>query len=286
MQVKIDVSKPWRNRLLAFVAGCLLALGQAPFSLPYFVLIGLPVLAVLLMAAPNWKRGFGIGWLAGTAYFAGSMFWIVEPFFVEPEIYGWLSPFALIFLSGGLALFWGAGFGLTTLAQGRWRLLLLVVTLTVAEFIRAHIFTGFPWGALAYVWSQTPVFQLLAWVGPHGLGLLTVAACVAPMAVSSNWQRGVVAFVAVPSLWVTGDLLRPNDPVALRDFTVRIVQPNAPQHLKWHRDYALGSISSCPFEHRECRHQKMIHDRCNTEFAQWLSMRILGLRDMRLIYWV
>ena len=231
------MSHSWRNRLLAFGAGGLLALGHAPFSLVYFVLIGLPILTLMLIKMADWRRGFGLGWLAGVAYFAGSMFWIVEPFFVEPEIYGWMSPFALIFLAGGLALFWGAAFAVATLAQGRWRLLLLVGSWTLAEFVRAHIFTGFPWGVLGYVWSETPMFHLLALVGPHGLGLLTVAAGVAPMAFLQTWKRGAVALVAMPSLWLLGSVIVPKEPVALRDFTVRIVQPNAPQHLKWHRDY-------------------------------------------------
>ena len=97
--------RKWLGRFLTIIAGLLLALGHAPVSIPVGVVLGLPVLAALLVRAPSAWAGFRLGWLAGSAYFAGSMFWIVEPFFVEPEVYGWMAPFALIFLSAGLALF-------------------------------------------------------------------------------------------------------------------------------------------------------------------------------------
>ena len=139
----------WRRRALIVGSGLLLAAGQAPFSFPIGVVVGLPVLAALFLRSDGTGEGFRLGWLAGSAYFAGSMFWIVEPFFVEPEIYAWMSPFALIFLSGGLALFWGTAFAVAARYQGAARLFMLVVTLTLAEFVRAHIFTGFPWGLMA-----------------------------------------------------------------------------------------------------------------------------------------
>jgi apolipoprotein N-acyltransferase len=219
--------------LLTLVAGLRLARGHAPFSIPIGVVLGLPVLAALLMHAQTAWGGFRLGWLAGTAYFAGSMFWIVEPFFVEPEIFGWMAPFAILFLSVGLALFWAVGFGVAARSQGVSRLILLVVALTLVEFARAHVFTGFPWGLLAYVWSETPVFQLLAWTGPHGLGMITVAVGVLPMMLPWRWLRGGLIAASVGGLWLLGLQLEPTQDSKMRGVTVRLVQPNAPQHLKW-----------------------------------------------------
>ncbi|MCO4823935.1 MAG: apolipoprotein N-acyltransferase [Amylibacter sp.] len=229
--------RKWLGRFLTIIAGLLLALGHAPVSIPVGVVLGLPVLAALLVRAPSAWAGFRLGWLAGSAYFAGSMFWIVEPFFVEPEVYGWMAPFALIFLSAGLALFWAVAFGFAARAQGVTRLVSLVVALTLAEFARAHIFTGFPWGLLAYVWSETPVFQLLAWVGPHGLGMITVALGVLPMVFPWHVARGGMMAVGIVGIWLAGQNFAPTRDAPLRDVTVRLVQPNAPQHLKWHPDH-------------------------------------------------
>ncbi len=230
----------WQTRALILCAGLLLALGQAPFSFPIGVVLGLPILGGLLRRVPDMRAGFMLGWLAGSAYFAGSMFWIVEPFFVEPEVYGWMAPFALIFLSVGLALFWGVGFGWAARYRGRMRLVALVATLTLAEFARAHVFTGFPWGLIGYVWSATPVFQLLAWIGPHGLGMVTVAIGVLPLIAPNRWLKGGILVAALAMVWSVGTLRLPDTPVPLRDVTLRLVQPNAPQRLKWHPDYVAS----------------------------------------------
>lgn len=227
----------WLGRFLTVVAGLLLALGHAPFSIPIGVVLGLPVLAGLLLRQKTAWGGFRLGWLAGTAYFAGSMFWIVEPFFVEPEVYGWLAPLAIILLSVGLALFWALGFGIAARAQGAARVILLIVALTLSEFARAHVFTGFPWGLLGYVWSETPVFYLLAWTGPHGLSLITVAIGVLPMVFSRRVLRGGMMVACVAAVWLAGMQVAPQGDVPLRDVTVRLVQPNAPQHLKWRPDH-------------------------------------------------
>lgn len=227
----------WQTRALILCAGLLLALGQAPFSFPIGVVLGLPILGGLLLRVADVRAGFMLGWLAGSAYFAGSMFWIIEPFFVEPDVYGWMAPFALVFLSVGLALFWAVGFGWAARYRGRMRLVALVATLTLAEFARAHVFTGFPWGLLAYVWSATPVYQLLAWIGPHGLGLVTVAIGVLPLMAASRWIRGGILVALLGLVWGAGTLRLPDDPVPLRDVTLRLVQPNAPQRLKWNPDY-------------------------------------------------
>ena len=60
---------------------------------------------------------FALGWAAGAGHFAAALFWIVEPFLVEPEVFGWMAPFALAGMAGGLALFWAAAFAL---ARVRW----------------------------------------------------------------------------------------------------------------------------------------------------------------------
>jgi apolipoprotein N-acyltransferase len=136
-----------------------------------------------------------------------------------------------------LALFWGAGFALAALASGRERLGALVVCWTLAEFLRAFVFTGFPWGLLAYVWSETPIFQWLAWVGPHGLGLISVAVGLLPMAFARRWIGGVVMLAGFGLMWGAGGLRLPDGPTGNQGVVVRLVQPNAPQDVKWDPEF-------------------------------------------------
>lgn len=223
-------------RATAAASGLLLALGAAPFSFPWGVFLAVPLLARALSRANGWKAAFGIGWWCGVTFFAGSMYWIVEPFLVDPVRHGWMAPFALVLLSGGLALFWGGACALAGLAApGAARTLALVGALTLAEYARSHVLTGFPWGLIAYSWSETPLFQLLAVTGPHGLGALTLLVAALPVLLRRWWIGAAVAMTAVAGAWSFG--AQRVTAVPETGIVVRLVQPNAPQHLKWKPDW-------------------------------------------------
>jgi len=228
----------WRLSALSALCGLVVALGQAPLSMPYGLLAALPALGWLFLHNQGHKNSFLTGWYAGSAYFVASVYWIMEPFYIEADVFGWMAPFALFFMAIGLALFWGLGFWLASFAKGRdiMRLAALAAAWTFAEFLRAHILTGFPWGLLAYSWSETPVFQMLAYIGPHGLGLLTLAIGFVPLVASRKiWIGSSYSVLLIATLFFTGQW-RISEPQPLTDTMLRLVQPNAPQRLKWQRD--------------------------------------------------
>jgi hypothetical protein len=53
------------------------------------------------------RSAFLRGWLAGLAYFGLGTWWIAEAFMVDAANQGWMAPFAVAAMAGGLALFWG-----------------------------------------------------------------------------------------------------------------------------------------------------------------------------------
>ena len=124
----------------------------------------LPVLLWCLDGTRGPWGAFGLGWAAGAAQFAAALFWIVEPFLVEPEVFGWMAPFALVGMAGGLALFWAVPFALARAwwPPGPGRVLLLAALWTLADYARGHVLTGFPWGLFGYAWVETPVIQAVA----------------------------------------------------------------------------------------------------------------------------
>ena len=214
-----------------------MALAQPPVSWPVALFVALPILFALVDATGSARVAFGVGWAAGAGHFAAGLFWIFEPFLVDAPRHGWMAPFALVFMAGGLALFWAAPFALAR----RWwpvgpeRVALLAGLWTLAEFARAHVLTGFPWALVAYAWIETPVYQLAAWGGPHLLGFATLLAGLAPGLAPLG--GGIAAAAAVAVAWGLGTL-RLSEPIAPRaePLIVRLVQPNAPQALKWRPD--------------------------------------------------
>lgn len=224
-------------RLAVFAGvGALMSLGQVPADRPAALVLGLAMALSMFPGIRRIRAAFWSGWALGAAYFALSLSWIVEPFFIDAPRHGWMAPFALLFMAGGLALFWGAAFALA-----RWRgggplrdALALAVLWSAAEAARAHILTGFPWNSLAQAALDTPAAPLLSLVGPQGTTfvlLLAIALFV--------WIADRVTTLAYPvgALALVGLALTPWQPRATGPDEdaplVRIVQPNAPQEEKW-----------------------------------------------------
>ncbi len=215
----------------AFGLGALLSLALAPFHMLWSLPLALGGIGVLVVLSRTAMQAAVLGWLFGLGYFGFGLSWIIEPFQIDADRYAWMAPFALVFLAGGLALFWGLAFGLATRwGKGGARLLLLIALWSLAEFARAYLLTGFPWAGFGQFWIDTPAAQLLPWIGGQGLALLTLAVTL-PLALLR--QRPVLALVPLllAALW---GFAAPQSPEPeLTSKRVRLVQPNAPQAEKW-----------------------------------------------------
>ncbi|AVO38154.1 apolipoprotein N-acyltransferase [Pukyongiella litopenaei] len=221
----------------AVLAGAVAASGLAPLGLWPLTLLALLLVPGLFLAASGTRAAALTGWAFGAGYFAHALFWIVEPFLVEPDRHGWMAPFALVFLAGGLALFWAAGFAAAhALGRGRAdRVLALVLCWTLAEIARAVLLTGFPWAALAQVWVDTDARLLLAWIGPQGLALATLLVTLpaGAMITGPGWRRWAAPAPALLLIAVVMLARWASPEVTDTPTVVRLVQPNAPQDQKW-----------------------------------------------------
>ena len=229
----LEVITPrWRGLAVAFGFGAVMALGQAPLG---FWWATLPALAGLIWWVGRAERGaFWLGLFGGAGYFALALSWIVEPFLIDAATFGWMAPFALVLLSFGLALFWGVAAAVS--AGARHRAIGFAVALAAGEMLRGYVLTGFPWAQIGHVWIGMPVDQVAAYLGPNGLTLITVLAAALPVVM--GW-RGAGLAVAGLALVAGAGMARLAGPLpADRDVTLRLVQPNAEQHLKWDPDLA------------------------------------------------
>ncbi len=220
--------------LLAALAGLAGALGHAPFGLWPVALAGFSGLIYLVSVA---ARPTLVGWVGGALYFGVTLHWIVEPFFVDIQRHGWLAPFALVGLGGGLALFWAAA-GWLSKHMGAPRALTFALALAGSEVLRGHILTGFPWALPGYIWVETPWRLSVAWIGSYGLTFATLLIASLP-AVLPRWWQGTGAATAALAVLAVPGLSTPSQPVEPAALgTARIIQPNIPQNQKWDRDLA------------------------------------------------
>lgn len=225
----------WRGLALAFGAGAVAALGQAPFGLYPLTILGLGLGFALVLGASDPRRAASLAWALGTGYFALTFNWIVEPFLVDVVRHGWMAPFALVFLAGGLALFWGLAAWIAARLPAGPRWLVLAAMLSAAELLRGWIFTGFPWGGPGAVWVDTWLASLAAVIGVYGLSALSFAFAAALS--TKRWLPLGAAAMLILAAGFTTDRLTPTP--APTDQTLRLIQINAPQHLKWERDHVM-----------------------------------------------
>jgi len=222
--------------------GLLIALGQAPFGLWPVSLAALGGLIWLVSRISRPRAAARTAWAAGAGQFALALSWIVDPFFVDIARDGWMAPFAIAALAGGLALFWGASGALAVwLSRGaRGRALAFALVLSAAELARGYVFTGFPWALPGHVWIGTPPAQLAAVFGQYGLTLMTLLAAALPVILPVGPGRAAGVGLAVLLLaagWGWGAMRLATPLPAVADpVHIRVLQPNAAQHLKWRAD--------------------------------------------------
>ncbi|MBY6004382.1 apolipoprotein N-acyltransferase [Salipiger bermudensis] len=226
---------------LAILAGAALGLGQAPWAMTWAGFAGLVAIVALFSLARAPRAALATGWGAGLGYFALVLNWVTEPFQVDAATTGWMAPFALVLLAAGLALFWALAFWCAARAAPGRRLLALVVAWSAVELARAYVLTGFAWATLGSLWAPTDALQWAAWIGTHGLTVVTLGIAVLVVGGARDGRAGLprlaLGLAGLAALVVGGAAITP----PLQDLAgrpvVRLVQPNAPQHQKWDRSF-------------------------------------------------
>jgi apolipoprotein N-acyltransferase len=239
----------WRRAAIAFVVGAASVLTLAPFEVWPAGFLTFPVLVWLLDGAAGGRYGkLGtaavIGWWFGFGYFLAGLYWVGYAFLVDAATFGWLLPIAVISLPAGLALFPAAGLAIARLlwTRGPMRLLALAIGLTVSEWLRSFVLTGFPWNALGYMLTGPLVLaQSAAVFGLWGLTFLAVAIFASPAILADDrldsrrpWLPLALSCVILVALGVFGAWrLAANPTQFVPGVHLRIMQPNLQQDVKF-----------------------------------------------------
>ena len=235
----------WKRAAIACIAGALSSLAMAPFNAWPVLLLTFPV-AVWLIDGAGAGRGRGLsaaaaaGWWFGFGYFVPGLYWIGYAFFVDASTFAWLTPFAVLGLPAYLALFTAFGFALARLiwTKDASRVIALAAALTISEWLRGHVLTGFPWNTFGYALTEPlPLAQTGSLIGLWGLTFLTVAICASPAVLIDGRSRGnrpwiapVTALMVLVVMTAFGVVRLSRQPTTLvADLKLRIMQPNLQQ---------------------------------------------------------
>lgn len=222
----------------AFLLGAAMVLAMPPVGAFPVMLISVPGFITLSRTCEKKYQSFLTGWAFGAGYFIFGLYWVSWALLVDIAQFGWALPFSLVIGPAVLGLL----FGFIPLLARRWsaveaaHALAFVAAWSGIEWLRGHILTGFPWNLPGYAFDQVlSLMQGASFVGIYGLSLLALFW----MAVPEYTARRNVFIVALFSFIIASSL--GNGRLEFHQtedsgYTVRVVQANIPQTLKWSND--------------------------------------------------
>ncbi|WP_375462547.1 apolipoprotein N-acyltransferase [uncultured Methylobacterium sp.] len=240
----------WRRLGLAFLAGAVGALAMPPVgALPALVVSLVPAVWLVDGAAGSRSRVAArivpcalVGWAWGFGYLFAGLWWLGSAFLVEADEFLWALPLGVLGLPFALGLFYAAGFSVAGLLwiRGPARIAGLAFGIGAAEWLRGHLFTGFPWNTLGMALGQNLwLMQSAALVGLYGLTVLAVLLCAAPATLAtgshprSRFGPSTAAAIVLAAMAFHGATrVEPEADPTVAGVRLRLVQPNLPQDAK------------------------------------------------------
>jgi apolipoprotein N-acyltransferase len=251
--------------LKAFLAGAIAVFGFAPFGLFPLPVLSLAVLFWLWSRAERPAQAAWLGFSFGMGLFCVGISWI----YVALHIYGYMHP---ILAGLATALFAAVNAALPALAgyvqakfkpTSSWRILLIMpAILTLAEWLRGLLFTGFPWLSMGY--SQVPSSPLAGYaplLGVFGVSLIVAVSAglllllvqrdiPSPIGGGLGWgnkprtQR--LLLLALLCMWVSGALLRNVDWTHPQGepLKVSLLQGNIAQDTKFAEEALIDTLET------------------------------------------
>jgi apolipoprotein N-acyltransferase len=246
------LAQGWRRYLLLLAAGAIAGLSVPPFFLLPALFLTLPIWVWSLDGAerlPGWRKLFGpafrIGFVYGLGYFIVAFHWLGAAFFVDGGVMLIIMPFAILALAALIALFWGLASALAHLlwSNGAWRIVTLATFLTIAEWARGHLFSGFPFDLLGYALAANDeMAQLASVIGVYGMTALAALLGMTPALIWPADQRSLtrrlvpffISLVVIVAQLGFGHYRLQSTVVTPRtDMRMRIVQPMVLEHADW-----------------------------------------------------
>jgi apolipoprotein N-acyltransferase len=231
-----------RADLAALALGALAAAALPPAHVLPALLIAVPGLLALIDGADRVAVAARRGWWFGLGHHVFGLYWITEAILFEAARFWWLVPLAVPALAAALAVFIAIACGVARLAPAGWpRVLALSGAWVLMDLIRQFVLTGFPWNLWGGDWaipgSIGDIFiQPAAWIGVHGLTLVTLLLAAVPK-LSWRLRLGGLALFAA---WATFGVVRLHEttPVAT-PLSVALLQGDISQGQKFDQDLAI-----------------------------------------------
>ena len=225
----------------------LISLGViSAFSLPpyNFFIINFVTFSLFFIFIFNKKKTFSndrsffkYGWFFGFGYFLSGLYWISISLTFD-ETFKFLIPIATILIPAFLGIFYGLITYLFSIFYSKKvvvSFLIFSILFGTIEFVRGHIFTGFPWNLIAFSFVENKNFiQILSIIGTYSFNLICISLFTLPAVfiLRKSIKEILVCFlfIIIAVIFLIFGATTNNQFVLLNEikhnYTIRVVSPN------------------------------------------------------------
>ena len=170
------------NFLILFLLGGVSSFSLPPYNFFFINFISYTFLFLFLVEAKNSNKSklifFLYGWFFGFGYFICSLYWISISLTFDNN-FKFLIPISIICIPAFISIFFGISTLITKFFLSQKKIissvLIFSLVLSIIEYIRGIVLSGFPWNLIAYSFSnQTEFIQINSLVGIYGFNLLCI----------------------------------------------------------------------------------------------------------------
>ena len=236
--------------ILIFCSASIATFSIPPFS--FIFLIFVLGFGIYLITLPSsLKQTFIAGWFLGFGWFAFGLYWIGSAFMVADTYHKVLMPLAVVILPSVLAVFWGIAcvFAKLLTKKNQSSLFLIIVFLTLFEYLRAKLLTGFPWLMPSIILSSNDyLIQIFALVGSFTANLFVFSFSILPFILIFNFRSKYIIFglLSIPItilLFSSFVRLYNKDNKVSDKNLITLVQPNIEQKDKWNLEKRNANLN-------------------------------------------
>ena len=232
--------------LIIFIAGSFSALSMAPANFYPALFVGLSCLYISLHRSKTPTSAALTGLFFSLGYFGFSLSWIGNALLIEDNPYWWAWPLAVSGLPVILSIFTAIScYAYKLICKNNNNIgtyLTFTILLTISEYARGHLFTGFPWNLYGYTWIDIlPIAQLASITDIYLLTFITILWSSAPaFLLTSNHPKQVkhilsaLIIISLGASYIYG-LTKINNyaPQSAPIYEAIVIQPNIEQSEKW-----------------------------------------------------
>ncbi len=224
------------------LSGLLVPLSFSPFHLPVFAFLAMAWLIVCLNRTSQPIIG---GFIFGLAFFGFGISWIYN----SVHQYGHLPQILSILITALFVAYLSLYPALAAWTYEKLKVssksplfhsILFASLWTLSEWLRSHVFTGFPWLQLGFGQIDSPLRKLIPIIGIYGTTFLVVfiAGLIASLFVYQGLKRMIVQIFIVIFLLAL-HIWQPKPWTKIQDspLSVGVVQANLSMRDKWDESY-------------------------------------------------